>query len=276
MSDTAGLPAIQLPADPRFREARDRDARDGHLRRAAIAAALLAHVLVIAAVLMNWPALFPAPERPLPAIAVTLVKQPPPAPRPAAATPPPSPPMTHELLSGSDTVTTAPPKAADEGPQAAPPASPPPPLEAPAQTAVAVPKPKPTPDLHSPKPKLATRETAPTRTRGEVDRAPGDSEREGDPYLNHLFAMIEQHRSYPANAVGSLGLRLEGTSVYLIALSGNGALMGVELERSSGAPVLDQTALKMIEAAAPFPPPPNYYPQPVILEVTIHLYPGAG
>lgn len=282
MSVAEGTPPIFLPSDPGFRDDRDREARAGRVRRAAIVAAALAHVAVIVAMVVHWPSLFPLvpPERP--PIAVTLVTQPPPPPPPAPAAKapppaPPAPPATHELVSGPDTKTTAPPKAAEKGPDAAPEPTPPPPIEAQDQTPAAEPKPKSTPEQHSPKPKLATRETAPKDERGSVNRAPGEEEREGDPYLNELFARIEQHRSYPANAIGSLGLRLEGTSVYLIAVRSDGTLLGAKLERSSGADILDQTALKMIQEAAPFPPPPNYYPRPgVILEVTIHLFPGAG
>jgi protein TonB len=280
MSVAEGTPPTLLPADPGFRDDRDRDAQSGRVRRAAIVAAALAHAAVITAMVVRWPALFPLVPQERPPIAVTLVTQPPPPPARAAKTPPPAPPApppTHELVSGPDTKTTAPPKAAEKGPDAAPQPTAPPPVEAQNQTAPPEPKPKPTPQEHSPKPKLATRETAPKESRGSVNRAPGDEVREGDPYLNELFARIEQHRTYPANAIGSLGLRLEGTSVYLIAVRSDGALLGAKLERSSGADVLDQTALKMIQEAAPFPPPPNYYPRPgVILEVTIHLFPGAG
>ena len=181
------------------------------------------------------------------------------------------------MLSGPDTKTTAPPKAAEKGPDAAPEPKPPPPVETESKTATAEPKPSPTPETHSPKPKVANRETTPKESRGSVNRAPGEDVREGDPYLNELFARIEQHRTYPANAIGSLGLRLEGTAVYLIAVRSDGTLVNAVLERSSGAEVLDDTALKMIQQAAPFPPPPNYFPRPgVVLEVTIHLFPGAS
>jgi periplasmic protein TonB len=279
MSVADGRPGILLPADPGFRESRDRATRGGRLRRGAIAAAALAHAAVILAVIVHWPSLFPvAPvERPIP---VTLVAElPPPPPPRAQPTPPPAPPPAQERVSGSDTQTTAPPKAPEkDAAAAAPKPEPPPPVEAPAKTAAPQSKPDPVQEPHPPKPKLATRETAPTQSPGSVNRAPGERTREGDPYLNRLFALIEQHRSYPANAVGSLGLRLEGTSVYLIAVRADGALVNTRLERSAGADILDQTALKMIEQAAPFPPPPqNEFPGPgVVLEVTIHLFPGAG
>lgn len=273
MSVAEGTPPILLPADPGFRESRDRDARFGRLGRAGIIAAALVHAAVIIAVVVRWPALFPVVPPAPPPIAVTLVTAPP-APQAKPAAPPP----THELLSGPDTQTTAPPKAADKGPDASPTPTPPPPVQTQSKTAAAEPKPTPKLEPQSAKPKLATRETAPSDRRGSVNRAPGDTEREGDPYLNELFSLIERHRTYPANARGSLGLQLEGTSVYLIAVRSDGALVNVALERSAGADILDQTALKMIQEAAPFPPPPpSEFPPPgVVLEVTIHLFPGAG
>jgi protein TonB len=206
-----------------------------------------------------------------------LVTEPAPAPEPPQATPaPPAPAAQHYLTSGKDQQTTAPPQADAEGPEAAP---------KPQQEAVEadVPTPaqtKPAPPTlpASPKIKEAARETAPQpRKQGSVNRAPGETEQEGDPYLNQLWGMIEQHRTYPAGAVGSLGLNLEGTATYLIEVSPAGALQAMRLERSSGASVLDDTARKMIQQAAPFPPLPGYYPRNgVVLTVTIHLFPTAS
>jgi protein TonB len=287
MSVADGLPpAIQLPADPGFRESHDRDVSSRHLRYGAIALALLAHALVIAALLVQWPVFFPVKPTERAPIPVTLVQQvpPPPAPQAKRAPPPPPPPppqpqQHQERVSGADTKTAAPPAEADKGEEAAPKPTPPPPTEA--QAKAAEPQAKPTPPqdrAKQEKPKVAKRETTPKPSQGFVHRAPGDRATEGDPYLNALFGMIESHRYYPPNAVGSLGLPLEGTAVYLIEIRADGALAQVALERSSGADVLDQTALKMIRQAAPFPPPPqSSFPGPsVVLEVTIHLFPGMG
>jgi protein TonB len=285
MSVADGMPpAILLPADPGFRESREREEGSKHLRRGAIAAALLAHVAVIAALLVHWPSLFPVKPLERAPIPVTLVQQvpPPPAPqaKPAPPPPPPPPPQDqYERVSGADTKTTAPPPAADKGEDAAPKPAPAPPTEAQAQAPAPESKPTPPQDkAKQEKPKLAKRETTPKPSRGAVNRAPGERETEGDPYLNALFAQIESHRFYPQNAIGSLGLPLEGTVVYLIEVRTDGALTNVSLERSSGAEILDQTALKMIKQAAPFPPPPRgEFPGPsAVLEVTIHLFPGMG
>jgi protein TonB len=277
MSIAAGTPpAILLPADPDFRENRDREARNNHLRRGAILAAALAHVLVITAMIVDWPMLFPITPLERPPIPVTLVMVPPPPPPQVqpASPPAPVPPQQYERVSGADTTTTAPPQAADKGEEAAPKPTPPPPVEAQAKAAQPEAKPAPPEDkAKQEKPKVAKRETTPKPPSGVANRAPGERETEGDPYLNRLFAMIWSHRSYPANAIGSLGLPLEGTTVYLIKIGSDGALIGFALERSSGAVALDQTALKMIQQAAPFPPPP---PNETVLEVTIHLFPGMG
>ena len=201
--------------------------------------------------------------------------------KPAPPPPPPPPPQQQqqERVSGADTKTTAPPPAVDKGEEAAPKPSPPPPTET--QAKAAQPQAKPAPPQEKAKqekPKVAKRETTPKPSRGSVNRAPGDRATEGDPYLNQLFSLIESHRTYPRNAIGSLGLPLEGTSVYLIAVRADGALANIVLERSSGVPLLDQTALSMIKRSAPFPPPPqSEFPGPgIVLEVTIHLFPGAG
>jgi protein TonB len=284
MSVADGMPpAILLPADPDFRENRDRDARSNYLRRGAIVAAALAHVAVITALIVQWPNLFPARPLARPPIAVTLVTEPPPPPRQARRAPPPPPPAPpqpqQERVSGADTKTAAPPQPVDKGEEAAPKPTPPPPVDTQAKTAVPEAKPNPQQEkTRQAKPKVASRETTPKPSRGSVNRAPGDRATEGDPYLNLLFSLIEAHRTYPRNALGSLGLQLEGTSVYLIAVRSDGALINVALERSSGAPILDQTALDMIKQAAPFPPPPQHeFPGPgIVLEVTIHLFPGQG
>jgi protein TonB len=225
---------------------------------------------------VDWPMLFPVTPLERPPIPVTLVMVPPPPPPPQAkpAPPPPAPPQPYERVSGADATTTAPPQAADKGEEAAPKPTPPPPLETQAKTAAQEEKPAlPQEKSRQEKPKVAKREATPKPARGAVNRAPGERETEGDPYLNRLFAMIDSHRFYPPNAIGSLGLPLEGTAVYLIRIGADGALTDFALERSSGAPILDQTALKMIQRAAPFPPPP---PNESVLEVTIHLFPGMG
>jgi periplasmic protein TonB len=282
MSIAGGMPrAVLLPADPDFRENRERAARNNHLRRSAIIAAALAHAVVIMAMIVDWPMLFPITPLERPPIPVTLVMVPPPPPPPQAkpTPPPPAQPQQRELVSGAEQTTTAPPPPVEKAEEAAPKPAPPSPVETQAKAAPPEAKTAPQPDkAKEEKPKLAKREATLKPSHGVVNRAPGERETAGDPYLNLLFSLIEAHRSYPRNAVGSLGLPLEGTAVYLIRIRSDGALTNIALERSSGADILDQTALKMIQQAAPFPPPPREeFPGPgVVLEVTIHLFPGMG
>jgi protein TonB len=278
MSVAAGMSGILLPADPGFREARLRDARGSRIRRGAIAGAALVHAAVIVAVIVHWPALFPVVPNEQPPIPVTLVQElPAPKAQPTPPAPPPS--ASFERISGADNETTAPPQAPAEGADAAPKPLPPPPFDTPAKSATtAQPKPEPEQETHAAKPKLATRETAPKPSRGFVNRAPGDQVREGDPYINRLNELLNQHYRYPSDAIGSLGLHLEGTAVILFGVLADGSLQGVTLERSSGSTVLDAEAIKEIEEAAPFPPPPAYLQRNgmALLERDTHYFPGAS
>ena len=84
---------------------------------------------------------------------------------------------------------------------------------------------------------------------------PGERATEGDPYLNMLFLLIQAHRSYPPNAIGSLGLPLQGTVTYDVEISAEGRILAMRLAQSSGSATLDQAAQQIIQRSAPFPPP---------------------
>ena len=269
-----------------FRESRDREESTNHLRRGAIAAAALAHVAVITAMIVHWPNLFPSRAARASAHPGDFGHRVPPPPPPQAKPAPPPPPprrRSNSSKNASRAPTQKPPRRRNRSIKAKRPRR--------SRHRLRRRRRRPKPPTSQPNPrrrrkkkpskrsrKLAKRETTPKPARGSVNRAPGERETEGDPYLNALFALIQSHRFYPRNAVGSLGLPLEGTAVYLIKICADGALMDFALERSSGANILDQTALTMIRQAAPFPPlPQNEFPGPsVVLEVTIHLFPGMG
>ena len=261
-----------LSADPGLRQIQDRGTRLGRLKRGAIIAAALAHAVVIAVILLRWPFASAPPAPPPPAIAIALVPEVPAPPAPAIK---PAAPVLHDLRSGPDQETTTRPDAEAKAPEAAPKSEPQPPPET--TEAVAPPEPKPrhvTPPA-PPRAKEAKRQTAPDPAQqAAANFNLGDKEQRGDHYLNALNARAEQHRSYPAGAVGSFGLNLAGTAVYAVALSPAGAIEGMRLERSSGSPALDETARKMIEQAAPFPPLPSYYPREgVVITWSIPIYP---
>lgn len=276
MTLTAAAPPLLPAPDPELHDKRDRDDKLGRPRRGAIIAAALVHIAVILALLLNWPFALKAPpveHPPIPVALVRVVPRPPAAPKPPPALPKPKPKAFPELRSGPDQVTTAPPEAQAKGAEAAPKPS----SAVPPQPAAPTPAlPKPAPPVPQPKPREAKRETAPKPTKRSVvaRAAPGETVKTGDPYLNRLNAMIESHRFYPTNAIGPLGLKLQGTVVYIIAVAPSGAILNIHLAQSSGATVLDETARKMIEEAAPFPPLPNYYPHDgVTLTVTTNIFP---
>jgi protein TonB len=250
----------------------------------AIVAALLLHVIVIAAFLVDWrlpPAATP-PEN----IPVTIVFAPPPA---SVAPPAPSPKSPlFERESGKDERTTAPPSAEvtdpepTRAPAAAAPAEQKPPLP---QAAPSASSEKPAPPV--PDAKAKTRDAmARLDPRKEADRAraphpapellhrePGDREQTGDPYLNRARDLLERHRTYP-NVLGRYGVPVEGTSVYDVLLDRKGRLRGIKLVTSSGAAALDDAAAAMIRETAPFPPLPADYPgEAVLVTFTIHLFP---
>lgn len=281
LDDGAGsAPRIQLPLEHEdFRAERAREARLRHMRRGAVVVAALTHAAVIAALLYPWPSSIP-PALP-PPIPVALVMEPPPPPPPPAPAevkpPAPPPPALKDLRSGPDQKTEAPPQAEAKGPEEAPAPQPEQDKESSARAEAKL-KLHPIAAPPAPKMKEAALPKAPTPTEhGSIDLPPGEQELTGDPYLNEIWARIEQHRSYPANAVGPLGLRLEGTVVYQVFIDPRGSLQAMRLLRSSGAEILDATAKTMIVGASPFPSLPNYYPRDgVALTVTIHLFPGAG
>ena len=279
MSIAADTPPLFVPSDSGFRESREGAADRGRLRRRAIIEAALLHLVVIAALLVQWPFIFTPPTPEPPAITVALVTEPAPEPPPPAPTPPQakpqeSPPDLHDRVSGTDKETTRRSPAEEKGPEAAPKLAEPEPRRDEAAEFPALKFQSKVPPSH-PAPKEAPRETAPKPAQQVALNARlGDTDQSGDPYLNAITAKMEQHRGYPTQAIGSLGLHLAGTAVYLIQISPTGELQATRLERSSGSALLDEEALKMIQQAAPFPPlPSNYPPNGVIVTSTIPIFP---
>jgi protein TonB len=76
-------------------------------------------------------------------------------------------------------------------------------------------------------------------------------------YFAHLKQKIERQWSYPAEAVAR---GLQGQLVLLFVLQRSGQVSGVELLRSAGAKVLDQTAWEAVLKASPFDPMPPQIP----------------
>jgi protein TonB len=76
-------------------------------------------------------------------------------------------------------------------------------------------------------------------------------------YFAHLKQKIERQWSYPAEAVAH---GLQGQLVLLFVLQRSGQVRRVELLRSAGAKVLDQTAWEAVLNASPFDPVPPQIP----------------
>jgi protein TonB len=264
-------PPILLATDSNFRESRERDARYGRLRRGAIVAAALAHGVILAALLFDWPFTFAPPVHETPPISVALVTEP--APEPPQAKPEPTPPVFHELHSGSDQETTVLPPAQVKGPDAAPkprPEQDQPQAAGPRGVQL---KPEPVPPR---KVQEAEQETAAVIAgHSSVNIVIGEALKEGDPYLNHLLALVEQHRFYPAGAIGANGKHLAGTTIYHISVAPSGAVEGTRLYASSGSDTIDEAAYKMIMQTAPFPPLPSYIPRNgVVIAFSVTVFPS--
>lgn len=276
-------PVLLLPVDA---DLRDAGTTAPFWRRddwPAIVAALLLHVITIAAFLVDWRLPSTAPPESIP---VTIVFAPPPAPAAPPAAQPKQP--FFDRQSGKDERTTAPPAA--EVPDAEP-------TRAPAAAASEQPKPpepQAAPTARSEKPEPSPRD-AKTKTRDavahldprkEADRAraphlapellhvePGDRKQTGDPYLNRAYDLIERHRIYP-NVLGRYGVPMEGTAAYEFMLDRKGHLLGIKLVTSSGAAALDDAGAAMIRETAPFPPFPADYPgEAMRFAITLPLYP---
>jgi TonB family protein len=277
MTVVDATPTLFVPADSGFRDMWAGRAGRERLRRSAIIAAALLHAAVIAALLVQWPFVFtPVPEKP-PITVALVVEPPPPAPLPPQPKPVPEPEPPQERHSGPDQQTSAPPQAETKAPAAAP--KPAEQEEHPEDKTAEFPalkfrRPTPPSPTVRPVPKEAERETAPEPvTRSALHVEIGEL-KDGDPYLNELTVMIEQHRFYPSDAVGAFGKRLTGIVVYRVALSSAGQLVALELKTSSGSDTLDEAASTMIKRTAPFPPLPAYvHANAMVLEWAVRIFP---
>lgn len=250
----------------------------GRPRRWALIAAVLLHVLIALWLTQDWNVSFTKPPDIIPVQLVLEAPKPPPV--PPKPQPPPPPQSFAPRQSGPQEHTTTVPSAATPAPQPAappppeaPPAPPAPPTEAPTPPAGAPAKePPPKRVVARVEPKKEETPKAPQQVPHFVDRAIGEKEETGDPYLNRIFAQIERNRP-STTPIGSLGLHLEGTTVFHVILERAGDIHSLSLTSSSGAAPLDEAARRMLMSSLPFPPVPHDYPAPVGLTIVIHLYP---
>ncbi len=87
----------------------------------------------------------------------------------------------------------------------------------------------------------------------------GPIEGPGDDYLDRLRRWLGKYKHYPEAA---LKQKQEGRLVVSFAILRDGTVVNPQIERSSGFPLLDQAALKMLQDASPVPPLPSTYRAP--------------
>ena len=258
-------------------------------RRWTILAAVLAHAVLLALLVVDWrwrPEPKPEPK-PIP-VQLMLPPKPEPVPTPAPRPPPPAPAAPMKRESGPAQETTAPPPAEIEAPKPAapppaaptveekPPGEPPPalaPPEPPAPIGAAKPKPKKN-RVAAVTPKEAPVAMAPHVVElSPPGRAPADFAKSGDRYLNLLRDRIERNRTYPP--VELFGVVPSAIAVYQVVVDRNGNLMGVKIVQTTGVTKFDELAGLMIRDAAPFPPlPPDYPEVRALLTIAIPIYPA--
>jgi protein TonB len=286
---TGGSP-IALPAEMVVRSIEPGEDR-APLPWLPILAAGLLHALILLWLVSDWSHPAPLPPEPQPIPVQIVLAAPHPKPPPAPAAPKPAP-LSYRQ-SGPDQETRAPPPAEATAPEAATPPPAAPDLTSPAKPAPPPPPEKPTPAgelptsaaksakpvphkqvarLEPPKkeaPTLQAPRLAPLR---RLNIAPGKHAETGDPYLNRLHALIEEHRVYP-RILGQFGLPVEGTAVFDVAVDRSGQVIAMRLAQSSGVPGIDKDVETMIRSSLPFPPLPPDYPDRVGIVVSIRLFP---
>lgn len=214
----------------------------------ALAAAALLHLLP--AMLWLLAHLEARPSYEVPAIQVTLVREPPPAPPPAKTEPPKIAPResgADEKTQAKKTVKAEPalPQSGSPRDSQARPTPAQPRADAPAEKFLAI----------------------------RLPQKGGNADRDlaGDPYLNRMMQMIERHRIYPqaADFIGSTN-RL---AIFSVVIEPSGAMNAITLLSTSGTPRIDEAARLMITSSAPFPPLPADYPQirtRIVIEIPIY------
>jgi len=91
-----------------------------------------------------------------------------------------------------------------------------------------------------------------------------------DDYFGRVLAWLERHKRYPAEARSR---RSQGTAMVWFVMDRQGRVHGSKLHKTSGYPVLDDAAVKMVERASPLPAmPPEMPDQQVELVVPVEFY----
>lgn len=73
-------------------------------------------------------------------------------------------------------------------------------------------------------------------------------------YRGLIAAQLARHKQYPPAARNN---RIQGAGTVTFWIDSSGRVTSVNLDKSTGAPALDEELLAMVRRAAPFPPPPG-------------------
>jgi protein TonB len=93
-------------------------------------------------------------------------------------------------------------------------------------------------------------------SQGSGAGAYGDGRGPGDDYLNRVRRWLAKYKKYPPEA---LRQKQEGIVMVAFTLARDGTVLAVEVERSSGFPLIDQAVHDMLHRASPVPPVPGHY-----------------
>ena len=85
---------------------------------------------------------------------------------------------------------------------------------------------------------------------------PGVASNAMSTYINQIIYILEQNKTYPADAINR---REEGTAIVSFTLNRSGHIIGKRLVQSTGSMTLDWASLDLLDRSQPFPPlPPTY------------------
>jgi periplasmic protein TonB len=87
----------------------------------------------------------------------------------------------------------------------------------------------------------------------------GDDEGAGDDYLERLRRWLKHYQHYPEAAKKA---DQEGHVLVSFTILPDGRVVDPRIKQSSGFPLLDEAALKMLHDGSPVPPPPARYHPP--------------
>jgi protein TonB len=147
-------------------------------------------------------------------------------------------------------------------------------------------EPEKTPEEVTPEPVEETPETVtPTEQKQDastaMQKATGHSEQQSSggqrgnakSYIRDLYKWLARHRTYPPAAKKS---KQQGTVMLAFTVNRNGDVLRSSVQKSSGYPLLDEAALRMLEKATPVPAvPEDFYPSrtelPLVMPIEFSL-----